>query len=254
MAQVALSWTAVSTASSYLVFRDGVQVGAPTVNAFTDTALVNGTAYSYTVKAVNTGGTSAASVAVSATPAATTLAAPTGLVANTATSLNTGAFRLAWTAVSGAASYKVYKDGVLATTVTTTNYTPATPANGVASTYYIVAVSAAGASSAASTSITAGLYIGTGVADALGRTSYGTIQVYAIVTDRKLTGCYATYPTSSDSGPINKSAIPTLCSQAISKAVTSATVGTAVTNVSGASATSPAFRTSLQSALTAAGI
>ncbi|MSV71994.1 MAG: FMN-binding protein [Actinobacteria bacterium] len=78
--------------------------------------------------------------------------------------------------------------------------------------------------------------------------TYGTIQVSLAVTGTRVTGCWASYPTSSDSGPINSSAIPRLCSEAI--AAQSATIA----SVSGASATSPAFKSSLQSALTRAGI
>ena len=83
-AQVALTWNATAGATSYVVLRGGVQVGTPTTTSFTDTGLTNGTAYTYTIKAVIGSVSSAASTAVSSTPIATAPAAPTGLTATAA--------------------------------------------------------------------------------------------------------------------------------------------------------------------------
>lgn len=75
-AQVALSWTAVSAASSYHVRRSTTsggpytQVGAPTSASYTDTGLTNGTTYYYVVSSLNSAGESSNSSQVSATPAA----------------------------------------------------------------------------------------------------------------------------------------------------------------------------------------
>ncbi len=73
--QVALSWTASSGATSYNVKR-GTANGGPyptvlpaTTTSYTDTTVTNGTAYYYVVSAVNSGGESANSSQVSATPA-----------------------------------------------------------------------------------------------------------------------------------------------------------------------------------------
>lgn len=108
--QVVLSWTAVTGATSYHVKRSTTtggpytQAGAPTSATFTDTGLTDSTKYFYVVSAVNTGGESANSTEVSATP---TLpqppAAPTSV---TATAGDTQVV-LSWTAVAGAASYNV---------------------------------------------------------------------------------------------------------------------------------------------------
>lgn len=49
----ALSWTAVSGAASYNVYRNGAKTGSPTAAAYTDTGLTAGTAYTYTVTAVD---------------------------------------------------------------------------------------------------------------------------------------------------------------------------------------------------------
>lgn len=75
-AQVSLTWTASSGATSYHVKRATTsggpytQVGAPTTTSYTDTGLANGTTYYYVVSALNSAGESANSSQVSATPAA----------------------------------------------------------------------------------------------------------------------------------------------------------------------------------------
>ena len=75
-AQVSLTWTASSGATSYNVKRSTTSggpystVGTPTTNSFTDTSLTNGTTYYYVVSAVNSNGESANSTQVSATPVA----------------------------------------------------------------------------------------------------------------------------------------------------------------------------------------
>jgi regulation of enolase protein 1 (concanavalin A-like superfamily) len=76
-AQVALSWNAVSGASSYTIIRS-TSSGGPystirsghTTTSYTDTNVANGTTYYYAVAAVNAGGTGPYSAYVSATPSA----------------------------------------------------------------------------------------------------------------------------------------------------------------------------------------
>src|SRR5271167_1228273 len=75
-AQVILSWTASSGATSYNVKRSTTsggpysQIGTPTTASFTDSGVTNGTEYFYVVSAANAAGTSANSAQVNATPSA----------------------------------------------------------------------------------------------------------------------------------------------------------------------------------------
>ncbi|MER7949316.1 PHB depolymerase family esterase [Streptomyces sp. NPDC096079] len=66
---VSLSWSAVAGAASYQVYRGGTRVGGGSSAGYTDTGLASGTAYAYTVAAVDASG---AVGAVSAAVAATT--------------------------------------------------------------------------------------------------------------------------------------------------------------------------------------
>ena len=74
-AQVSLSWTASSGATSYHLKRSTTsgsgytQIAAPTATSYTDTGLTNGIAYFYVVSALNTAGESANSAQATATPA-----------------------------------------------------------------------------------------------------------------------------------------------------------------------------------------
>ncbi|MEV7568842.1 extracellular catalytic domain type 1 short-chain-length polyhydroxyalkanoate depolymerase [Streptomyces tanashiensis] len=67
--RVSLSWNAVPGAASYEVHRAGTKVGSTASTAYTDTGLATGTAYGYTVAAVDASG---AVGAVSASVTATT--------------------------------------------------------------------------------------------------------------------------------------------------------------------------------------
>jgi fibronectin type 3 domain-containing protein len=90
-AQVALSWSAASGATSYNVKRSTtsgsgyVTIASPTGTSYTDTTAVNGTTYYYVVSAVNACGESANSSQASATP----VAAPPTFVAAGAVSSGT---------------------------------------------------------------------------------------------------------------------------------------------------------------------
>lgn len=64
-----ITWAAAKGANSYIVYRDGVQVGQPVSTSFTDSNLVPEKEYKYTVSAVNNNGTSPKSAEVVITTA-----------------------------------------------------------------------------------------------------------------------------------------------------------------------------------------
>ncbi len=113
--QIMLSWTAVSGAASYNIYRGtaaGGEAVAPVMTGvtgvtFMNSGLTNGTAYFYKVAAVIGGVAGAQSSEVTAAPAAVmnTIPAPTGLTATPGDKQ----IVLAWTAVTGANSYNVYR-------------------------------------------------------------------------------------------------------------------------------------------------
>jgi fibronectin type 3 domain-containing protein len=158
-AQVTLSWTASSGATSYNVKRATTSGGPYTTVAsgvtgttYTNTGLTNGTTYYYVISAVNSAGESTNSTQASATPAAavTAPAAPTGLVA---TAGNAQAV-LTWTASSGATSYNVKRATIsggpyttIATGIAGTTYTNTGLTNGTTYYYVVSAVNSAGESS-----------------------------------------------------------------------------------------------------------
>ncbi len=107
--QVALSWGAVSGATSYSI-KYGTATGNYTLTAnpasatsFTVTGLTNGTTYYFVITATNAGGTSVNSNEKNAAPQ---VAAPSAPTLNTATAGNAQA-ALSWSAVSGATSYSI---------------------------------------------------------------------------------------------------------------------------------------------------
>ncbi|MGO8672196.1 MAG: choice-of-anchor tandem repeat GloVer-containing protein, partial [Capsulimonadaceae bacterium] len=110
-AQIALSWTASTGATSYSIYRGtasgaeaSTAVGTATTPAYTDTGLTNGLTYFYTVAAVNGVGTSARSTEAFATPQSSP-GAPTGLSATS----SSGALILSWSGSSSATSYNIYQ-------------------------------------------------------------------------------------------------------------------------------------------------
>jgi len=154
--QVSLAWSASAAATSYHVKRSTssgaeTQISAPTSTSYTDTGLTNGVKYFYVVSAVNSGGESANSSEVSATPVAAVNppATPTGLQATG----GNAQVSLSWNASAGAASYNVKRSttngGPYSTSIaspTLTNYTDATVSNGTTYYYVVSAVNTAGQS------------------------------------------------------------------------------------------------------------
>ena len=163
-AQVSLSWTASSGASSYYVKRSTTtgsgyaQIATSATANYTDTGLSNGTKYYYVVSAYNSAGQSANSSEVSSTPVAP--AGPPAAPTNLQTTSGNAQVTLAWTASAGATSYNVKRstaNGGPYTTLsspTVTNFTDTGLANGAIYYYVVSAVNALG-ESANSTQVSA---------------------------------------------------------------------------------------------------
>ena len=130
---VSLSWSAVSLASSYKVYRDGEFVDSVSDTGFSESGLDDGT-YIYEVASVNDYGESADKASISVdveTPVAP--AAPTDLTA----SVDGNSVNLTWSAVNLASSYKVYRNGVFRASVNDTSFSD----SGLAENTYVYEVS-----------------------------------------------------------------------------------------------------------------
>lgn len=146
--QVALSWTASANATSYDIYRDNVVYAANvTGTTYTNTAVVAGTTYSYSIKAKNTtatqttnsnGALSVIALDCNPIPGAFTLTV-TPECSGTGTPRN----KLTWTASANATSYNIYRNGVLyASSITGTTYTNTAVTTGTSYAYYIKAKNA----------------------------------------------------------------------------------------------------------------
>ena len=145
-----LTWNTVSGATSYKVYRATSQngtyslLGTVTATSYTNTGAKAGVTYYYKVKAVNSAGESAYSNVVSGKTTVTTLT-----MGHSSTS---GKPQLTWKAVSGAASYRVYrataKNGAYSVINTTKALTYTNVGAALGTTYYykVEALNAAGKS------------------------------------------------------------------------------------------------------------
>ena len=155
-AQVALSWSASTGATGYVVKRGTVsggpytQIATATAVTFTDTGLTNGTKYFYVVEAGDSAGTSANSAEVNATPVApvSAPAAPVGVVATA----GNAQVALSWSASAGATGYVVKRGTVSGgpytqiATATAVTFTDTGLTNGTKYFYVIAASDSAGTS------------------------------------------------------------------------------------------------------------
>ena len=165
---VKLSWSAPASnggaaVTGYDVYRGtsaGGESATPvatnvTGTSFTDTGLVNGTTYYYTVTAVNAAGLSPQSGEASATPRATAPSAPLAVVASGGNSSVTVSWSVpASNGGSAVTGYDVYRGTSaggesatpVATNVTGTSFTDTGLVNGTTYYYTVAAVNAAGLS------------------------------------------------------------------------------------------------------------
>jgi fibronectin type 3 domain-containing protein len=122
-AKPALTWTAVTGATGYNVYRDGGLVGANVSSvAFTDSALGTDGSYAYTVTSLDGAGNESLPSAVRAVVYDTTAPGVPAQPAAAASPTNAKP-SLTWSAVSGATSYNVYRSGTPVANVNTPSFT-----------------------------------------------------------------------------------------------------------------------------------
>ena len=148
-----LTWKAVSGATSYRIYRSESRgtgyslLGTTSSTSYVNTGASTGTTYYYRVKAVNRDGMASGYSNIVSGKA--TLPAP---VLNIGLSVSSGKPMLAWDAVPGATSYRIYRStsrgtgySLLATT-TSTSYVNTSAAKGTTYYYRVKACNAAGLS------------------------------------------------------------------------------------------------------------
>ncbi len=249
-AQVSLSWSASANATGYDIYRGGAKIFSQTGTTYTNTGLTNGAAYSYYVIATGVAASSIASATVSSTPLAPAPVAPTNLVA----APGNAQVVLSWTAVLPATLYRVYRNGTLVGSPTATTYTDTGLTNATTYSYYVIAVNQT-TPGPASVTVSAtpvrppvnGTFTGAITSIASG---HGTIRVVIIVSNSVITKATGSLLTNdgTETVDINRTALP----QYDTKAVAAQSI--TFTKVSGATLTYAAYKTSLQAALTAAGL
>lgn len=155
--KVRVSWTTVSTATGYTVWRHTAndssvasQLSSTTANTYDDTTASAGVTYYYWVKATNAAGASgfSASDVGYLGSSTTTLDAPTGLSASDGTYSNL--VRVTWNAVTGALYYELWRNtsnssssaSVLAQTTNSVTYDDATVTAGATYCYWVKAKNA----------------------------------------------------------------------------------------------------------------
>ena len=157
-----LTWSAVSGAASYRVYRSESRgtgyslLGTTTSTSYVNTGAAAGKTYYYRVKAVNSAGTSAYSNIVSGRAKAAIPAAPRVTIGNSSAS---GKPQLTWAAVDGAAKYEIYRSTQQSTgftllgTTTSTSYVNTGAAVGTTYYYKVRALNVDGAAGAYSSTV-----------------------------------------------------------------------------------------------------
>ncbi|MDR2798081.1 MAG: fibronectin type III domain-containing protein [Treponema sp.] len=158
---IRISWNAVSGATSYRVYRSAsesgtyIRVGSSstiTTPSYTDTGLSSNTTYYYKVSAVTGARESEQSSSVSVTTSVYGVpSVPSGV---TAAAQSSSSILISWNAVSGAASYRVYRSASesgtyqvgSSSTITTPSYTDTGLSAGTTYYYKVSAVNSAGES------------------------------------------------------------------------------------------------------------
>ena len=163
-AQVTLTWNVSPGATGYMIkkYSNGVWTWVATsvtATSYTDTAVSNGTTYTYFLRAFNGGGVSLATAFAHATPKLPVPSVPSGLSA----SAGNAQVLLTWIASSGGVSYNVERSTVsggpyatVANSITATTYTDNAVSHETTY-YYVVSASNAGGQSPHSVEVQATL-------------------------------------------------------------------------------------------------
>jgi chitodextrinase len=146
---VGLTWTAATDdkgVTTYLVYRDGAQVGTSTSTTYSDTGLTQLTPYTYTVYATDGAGNvgPASDPSTATTPDGTPPTAPASF---TAVLTSPSQVNLTWTAATdnvGVTGYQLSRGGVQINQPTGLTFTDSGLTDGKSYTYAIAAVDAAG--------------------------------------------------------------------------------------------------------------
>jgi chitodextrinase len=161
---VALSWSASTDnvgVAGYRVYRNGSLISSPLSNTYTDSSLIASTTYSYTVIAYDAAGNSSSqSAALSVTtpanapaPDTTPPTVPAGLSKGTLTQTSVV---LNWTPSTdnvGVLGYKIYRNGILLSSLSSTTYTDSGLTASSTYSYTVAAFDAAGNTSAQSAAL-----------------------------------------------------------------------------------------------------
>jgi chitodextrinase len=150
LSSVTLTWSGVSGATSYQVYRNGTLITTTNSTTFTDTGLTANTTYTYFLQAKNADGVSTASLSKS-TRTLGTILPETPLTGEPVTSLSSPrslslraqatTIKLTWHSVTDATSYAIYRNGGLLTSTSETSYTDTGLLPDTTYSYYVVALS-----------------------------------------------------------------------------------------------------------------
>jgi chitodextrinase len=153
--RIDLSWQAASDnvgVTGYDVYRDGTLIASiGTATSYSDTSVIGGVTYSYTVRAVDAAGNvsdPSNTATATATVSSSDTQRPTAPGNLTATAVSSSRIDLDWQASSdnvGVTGYKVYRGGALIASIgTTTSYSDTSVAANNTYSYEVRAVDAAG--------------------------------------------------------------------------------------------------------------
>ena len=155
--RITLSWTLATGAAGYRMYRGGVYLKSvrtpddPTATTVTvsDTGLLASTPYCYSVSAYDSANNESAQTSqLCATTYGPPPVVPTGV---TASAVSPTQVDLSWTASSGAAQYKIYRNGALLGASVTTSYSDTTAVANTPYIYTVTAIDATGSESGQST-------------------------------------------------------------------------------------------------------